>query len=343
MHWDPKIAQELIHYVLRFQKKNGMVHHAVLELLVKPYPYNESQPPLLAWASWRIFEKSNDKLFLEQTYPKLKLYHEWLMKNRQHPDGLFFWRHAYESGIDNSPRFSNISESWVYDTRSLASVDISSYMAMSMEALSKMAKVLGNAHDEKIFADQYVKLKNLMNEKLWDEQDGVYHDWDYQSQKFIRIHTISDLTPMVAGIPDTLKALTMMKIIMDPNYYNTVMPFPSVARSESLFKKDMWYGPVWVNMAYLGVLGVSRYGYKLEADYLSKNVVRGVYETWQNLGHFYEFYDPDRYDITELNRKKGNLWKKLTLGSKPVKDFVGWTGLSNTLVLEYGSNWDLSE
>jgi hypothetical protein len=41
----------------------------------------------------------------------------------------------------------------------------------------------------------------------------------------------------------------------------------------------------------------------------------------------------------ELRRKKGNLWKRLTLGSKPVKNFVGWSGLANTLVMEYGAEW----
>jgi len=35
-----------------------------------------------------------------------------------------------------------------------------------------------------------------------------------------------------------------------------------------------------------------------------------------------------------LHRKRGNLWKRLTLGAKPVADFVGWSGLVNTLLIE---------
>lgn len=339
LHWEPRIAEELIHYILRFQKPSGKIHHAVVEIVVKPHAYSESQPPLLSWASWKIYEKSKNKDFLKDVYPKLKHYHQWFMKDRIHPDGLFFWKHPYESGIDNSPRFSNRNESKFEDTTKLASVDASSYMALSMESLSRIAGELGYLDDQKLFDEQYTKLKHVMNEKLWDKDRGMYFDWDYKKKKFIQIETVSNLTPMVAGIPTVSRAKLMMNKIIDPAYYNTLIPFPSVARNESIFVKDMWRGPVWINMAYLGVLGVKRYAYHREATYLARKIVRGVYGTWKNLGHFYEFYDPDRMDIKELHRKKGNLWKKITLGSKPVKDFVGWSGLANSLLLEFGEEF----
>lgn len=334
VQWEPKVAEELIHYILRFQKPNGKIHHAVVEILVKPHAYSESQPPLLSWAAWEIYEKSKNIEFLKATYPKLKKYHEWLMKERMNSEGLFFWKHPYESGIDNSPRFSNRDESRTEDTTKMAAVDFSSYMALSMESLEKISHELHLERDAEIFRTQYQSLKTRMNKRLWNEADGTYYDWDYRKNDFIKMETISNITPMIAGIPDEKQASRLMMKIMDEKVYNTKIPFPSVARNSSLFIKDMWQGPVWINMAYVGILGVKRYGYKQEARTLSRKLVAGVYETWKNQGYFYEFYDPDRYDIKELHRKKGNLWKKITLGSKPVKNFVGWTGLVNVLVLE---------
>lgn len=336
LHWDPKIAEELIHYILKFQKPTGMIHHAVAEVVVKPVPYSNSQPPLLSWATWRIFQKTQDKEFLKTVYPKLKAYHEWLLKERQNPEGLFFWKHPYESGIDNSPRFSNRDESKFQDTTKMAAVDFSSYMALSMEALGNISKELGLVSDFNEYVKQYTKLKLTINSKLWDKDRGMYFDWDYSKKKFIHVESISNLTPMIAGIPEREQARLMMTKIVDPNYYNTTIPFPSVARNEPSFEKDMWRGPVWINMAYLGVLGVKRYGHSQEAAYLARKIVKGVYETWKNDRFFFEFYDPDRFDIKELNRKKGNLWKRITLGSKPVKNFVGWTGLANNLLIEFG-------
>lgn len=339
MYWDPKIAQELMRYLLRFQRPNGMLHHAVLELLVKPLPYSDSQPPILAWTSWRIFELSQDKEFLREIYPGLKRYHEWLLKNRRHTDGLFFWKKAYESGIDNSPRFSNRSESWMDDTTKLASVDISSYMAQGMESLAQIAEVLGLEEDRNQYLLEYAHLKQVMNLRLWDERDGTYYDWDYRKMDFVRVDTVSNFTPLAAGVPGATEARRLLERAMDPRRYNTKIPFPSVSRAEPMFVKDMWQGPVWINMAYYGVYGLRRYGFQTEAAELSRKIAVGVFETWKRERSFFEFYDPERYDIKELHRKKGNLWKQIELGSKPVKNFAGWTALANTLVLEFGDEW----
>ncbi|WPL16556.1 hypothetical protein Thiowin_01521 [Thiorhodovibrio winogradskyi] len=35
-----------------------------------------------------------------------------------------------------------------------------------------------------------------------------------------------------------------------------------------------------------------------------------------------------------LRRKRGNWWKTLTLGAGPQRDFVGWSGLVNPLLIE---------
>jgi neutral trehalase len=337
--WDPKIAQELIKYLLRFQGADGILHHAVLEILIKPYPYSHSQPPLVAWAAWRIFEKSGDVEFLKQVYPGLKKYHHWLNENRRHPDGLYFWIHPYESGIDNSPRFSNMSESWKDDTTQLAAVDMSSYMGTSMEALSKMATVLGLPDEAKAFNAEFEQLKIMMNIKLWDETDGTYYDFDYRKNASVKIDSVSNFTPMVAGLADTHQAARLLQRAMNPLQYNTLIPFPSVSKSDQYYSKDMWRGPVWINMAYLGVLGLDRYGYHKEAASLARKIAGGVFETQKKMGNVYEYYDPERYDQKELTRKKGNLWKQIQLGSKPVKDFAGWSALSNTLVIEYGNDW----
>ncbi len=338
-HWDPRIAQELLEYLFRFQRPNGKIHHAVLEVLVKPVPYKGSQPPVLAWAAWRIYEKSGDRSFLEASYPRLVRFHQWWRKYRRQPDGLYFWEHPYESGIDNSPRFSNRDESRFANTRRMAAVDLAAYQVMSLEALAAIATELGRPDEAEAFTQERRELAALTNEKLWDEEHGNYHDWDYRANNFVRVNTISSLLPLTAGIPDARRAEILLARVRDPRQYNTLIPFPSVARDEPTFVKDMWRGPVWINTAYLGVLGVERYATRLEAADFARRLVEGVYATYEREGYFFEFYDPERWDIRQLHRKKGNWWKKLTLGSKPVKHFVGWTGLVNALAHEYGDIW----
>ena len=142
----------------------------------------------------------------------------------------------------------------------------------------------------------------------------------------------ADFPLATGGVPDD-RAGWLVERLKDPAKYNTKIPLPTVARDAPEFMKDTWRGPMWVNTAYLVIKGLAKHDPAMAGD-VAYRVCKGVYETWQNAGSFYEFYDPDRYDLQELTRKKGNLYKKLTLGEKPVKNFAGWTALANSLLIE---------
>ncbi len=73
------------------------------------------------------------------------------------------------------------------DTTKLGSVDISAYMAGSMEALEKMARLLGYESDAKELASEYAHLKFMMNTKLWNETEGTYFDWDYRKNAHVKV------------------------------------------------------------------------------------------------------------------------------------------------------------
>jgi hypothetical protein len=91
---------------------------------------------------------------------------------------------------------------------------------------------------------------------------------------------------------------------------------------------------VWINTAFAVVEGMRRYGFHEQAADFAYRLCDGVYRTYGRTGRFYEFYDPTAYGIRDLYRKRGNRWKAMTLGRKPVIDFVGWTGLVNTMAIE---------
>jgi hypothetical protein len=48
----------------------------------------------------------------------------------------------------------------------------------------------------------------------------------------------------------------------------------------------------------------------------------------------WEFYDPERFDIAKLERKRGEIVKRLTLGNKPLPHY-GWSALVNPLLIEH--------
>jgi hypothetical protein len=322
----PKIGEEILLPLFKYQAENGRISHIISIF----GPDELTQPPVLAWAINNLQEISN----LEYFYNGLKKYNRFLYQNYRHPSGLFYWHHAYESGIDNSPRFSDVQEQEVIDTKRLAAVDLNSFIALQNKSLAQIALRLNKGIESKQFEDKYKEIKDLINLKLWDQNSGYYYDLDFEKNEFVKIRTIASFFPLFAEIPNPERMKILLNHLKDENEFNTVIPLPSVARNDPNFMKDMWRGPVWINTAYMIIKGLEIYGYHKEATDFAYKIIMGVFKLLEKTGYFYEFYDPDKPSLENLSRKKGNLWKKITLGSKPVRNFVGWTGLVNNLLIE---------
>jgi hypothetical protein len=330
--WDPQVAWDILNAVLHLRDGDRLQHFAS--------EFSRSrltQPPLLAWSLERLARlvpPQTQRAWYAQAYEPLRAYHDWLYANRRLPNGLFAWAHPYESGVENAPRFSTRDERRLDDTRNLGAPDFCAYVVLQCEALAVMARSLGKDDHASGYERQAKALRDVTNEFLWDDRRGLYFDRDADSQRFVRSHTIASLLPLWAGIPDRGQAARMLDRILEPREFNTLIPLPSVALDDPLFERDMWRGPVWINTAYSVIEGLQRYGFHAIASNFAYRLCDGVHRTFEHAGHFYEFYDPTAIGIEHLDRKRGNRWKRVSLGGRPVADFVGWTGLVNTLVVD---------
>jgi glycogen debranching enzyme len=328
--WDVKVAQEVNRAVIDHADQGRLPHFA------NPHSKSDyTQPPVMTWSVWENFLWSGDRDYLAHVYPALKNYNRWYYENRRLECGLFFWVHSYESGIDNSPRFSSRDEKVKKDLTRIAAVDVNSYIVRQNQTLALIARELGKVEDARKFQEKAEELRSLVNSMMWDDGTGYYYDLDVVSGELVKIKTIASLFPLFAGIPDQERAQIIRGHVMDPDEFNTPFPLPSTALNDPTFEKDCWRGPIWINTAYMVIVGMERYGFTEDAASLSFKLVEGIYKTYDNTNKFVEFYDPERYDFKELSRKKGNLFKLLQNGNKPKPQFVGWTGLANTLVIEH--------
>ncbi|UEM24556.1 hypothetical protein JL100_030530 (plasmid) [Skermanella mucosa] len=331
--WDPLVAWEVLYAVIEKRSGDRLQHFAS--------EFGRSrltQPPLVAWSLARLAESVPEEQameWIEKAYGPLTAYHRWLHANRRLPNGLFAWKHAYESGVENAPRFSTVDERRLEDIGTWAAPDLCSYMVLHCEALAEMAARLGKDGEAASYADEARHLGAATDAYLWDEEHGLYFDRDTRDGRFIRSHTIASLLPLWAGVPDTARAGRLHSRILSPDAFNTLIPLPSVALDDPDFERDMWRGPVWINTAYAVVEGLRRYGFHETASDFAFRLCDGVYRTFDAHGHFYEFYDPTAHSIDALYRKRGNRWKRLVLGGGPVADFVGWTGLVNVMVADH--------
>jgi Trehalase len=74
----------------------------------KPRTSGIVQPPIHATATWQVYRRAADKrratAFLDELYPRLASWHEYLYRERsRNADGLVEIWHPWESGMDNSP------------------------------------------------------------------------------------------------------------------------------------------------------------------------------------------------------------------------------------------------
>jgi len=328
--WDDKTAEDVLRAVLDNAAPNGRLKH-----FVSPYDKSEyTQPPVIAWSAWEIYQWNRDREFLAYAYPILKKYQLWLSVHRRSQGGLYYWAHSYESGIDNSPRFTSADEKIRKDTTSLAAIDLNSYAYNQNLLLARMAEVLGKPEEARVFQKNAEDLAGLINEKMWDPATGYYYDLDLKTDQLVKIRTIASFLPLFAGAADEQRAKIARDHLMNPKEFNTFFPLPSVARDDPEFEKDCWRGPVWINTAEMAIIGLKNYGFEKDAAELAWKLVDGVYRNYALTGKLVEFYDPDQDGFKDLHRKRGNIYKLLTLGDKPQPNFVGWTGLVNTILIE---------
>lgn len=326
--WDASVAADALQSVLAL-RDGPRLQQSVTAFQQSEY----TQPPLLAWALDALCD-AGEPADLAQTYAVLRDYHSWLDRNRRSPTGLFAWRHARESGMDNSPRFANRDESQVEGAATRDAPDLCSYVVLQAEALASIAARLGRPADTLRYREEADALRAAMNARLWHEADGVYYDRDQVTGEWIRCRTIASLLPLWAKVPDAARARRMLAQIMDPARFGTLMPLPSVARDDPSFEPDMWRGPVWVGLAYGVLLGMRRYGFDREAAELAWRICDGVYRVFASERAIVEFYDPDRWTARRLTRKGASGWRRLLVGGGPQRDCVGASGLANTIAIE---------
>jgi len=137
-------------------------------------------PPALAGLVWRIFQHTEDKVFLEETLLPLKrLYLSWFKRDHDRDgDGIPEWDHTLQTGLDYHP---------VYSPWQMASlgVDISTAESPSLTAmlfdegqsLIKIARQLQLEAQVDDLAEIVERLKARV-EMAWDEQNVGYFDVD---------------------------------------------------------------------------------------------------------------------------------------------------------------------
>lgn len=152
--------------------------------------------------------------------------------------------------------------------------------------LREIAKSLRETIPEDL--DKRIKKTEKALEQLWDPYSGQYYPRDFITHRLLKESTVATFLPLYAGTISQERANALVKLLENDQLFGSAYPVPSVAVSSPWFKpKGYWQGPSWVNMNWLIIDGLKRYGFKDHAAALSESTLEMVATSGSS-----EYFDP---------------------------------------------------
>ena len=329
-HFDPESAKKEILSLVSKQFENGLIPHIIFwkkENIVAPKhtvidwgkedTSTITQPPMLAYAAWRIYQIDPDKKFLNKIYKNLFHYYKYLINERDpHERNLTGIINPEESGEDNSPRFDiplglssrhtlrqNELERhrlkdrnrecnfdapfcmknffWVKD------VPFNAIMIENLEHLANIAREIGYDYDASYFQRQRLEMIEAM--KTLMKEDELFWSTYGEDYKKIKVKTWAIFAPLFAKILSKEEAEDLVKnYLQNEKEFKTKYYLPTVSISEEAFDpKCYWRGPVWMNVNWFVYKGLKNYGLDEAAEKIKENSI-ALYKK----SGFREYFDP---------------------------------------------------
>ncbi len=291
-HIDPTLAKDQLRIVLDHQRADGMIPDAIhdegtVTRLTFPIEADVTKPPLLAWAAWKIYESDGDHEFLDEIYEPIVRWNDWWFEhNDTDGNGLCEYQHPFSSGLDDSPLWD--------DGVPVESPDLNTYLCLQQEALSKIARVVGEDGDVEPWMQRADAMAARMLRWMWDEKAGLFWASHPKDGSRVNVLTPFSLFPLMTGRLPADVVARLVAHLTDEREFWCKHPVPTVALNDPKFDPlEMWRGPTWVNINYLLIEGLQRTGY---VD-LAHELRRRTLDMLSAHADIYEYYQPQTGDI----------------------------------------------
>ncbi len=290
-YYNTALAKDQIRAMFSFQKPDGFIVDCVFrDTTIEAHNYRDTKPPLSAWAVSKIYAKDADISFITEMYPKLKKYHYWWYLKRDHDqDGLCEYGSTdgtilaakWESGMDNAIRFDNskiVKNSEGAYSLDQESVDLNAYLFAEKLYLASLADALNKTQEAKRYRLEAETLKKQIQHQFYNSNDGWFYDTNLENTKFIKGAGSEGWIPLWAKAASKEQAERIKNIMMDSTKFYTKVPFQTMSKDHPKFDplNGYWRGPNWLDQAYFGVKGLRNYGFDLEADKATLQIIEGA-------------------------------------------------------------------
>jgi hypothetical protein len=284
--------------------------------------YRTMYPALLAYHQWLYKERDphNEGLVLQihpwetgldNTPPWMAELHEhllplWIrMIDRLKLGTVINWFRRDTKSIPMDQRFSAVEAVAMFDIQlrlrrkaydinkildhSLFSIEDLNFNCILIRAnthLKEIAKSIREELPEDLIHSMHKTEKRL--EELWDPYSGQYYSRDFITHRLLKTPSIATLLPLYAGTITQERAEQLVRLLESEHQFGPAYPVPSVPTNSFWFQPKLyWQGPSWVNMNWLIIDGLKRYGFKDHAAALTETTLEMV-----GTSGCWEYFDP---------------------------------------------------
>lgn len=272
---------------------------------------DRSEPPVGGITVFGLYRKFHDKWLLRDTFDRLLAWNRWWAQHRD-VQGYLVWGSdaagqpvdldddsrgtlqgaRFESGLDNSPMYDDVSFDKSSGHMLLADVGLMGLYVADCNALAAMATELGRtseAGELKARADGYrAKLATL-----WDEKTGIFLNKDLVTGKLSPRLSPTNFYPLLAKAATPQQADRMVREhLQNPAEFDGEFVLPSIARNDPAYKdQNYWRGRIWGPMNYLVYLGLRNYDQPAARKELAAKSLNLFLKEWKQNGHVHENYN----------------------------------------------------
>jgi alpha,alpha-trehalase len=214
-------------------------------------------------------------------------------------------RSMRESGFDVSFRFGPFGAA----THHYAPVCLNSLLYKTEKDLEQISLWLGRNDNAKKWRQLAEKRRRLINRFLWDENSGLFFDYDFTTGQKSGYRYATTFYPLWTGMATTEQARTAAKSL-------PVFEKPgglAMSATDSGAQWDLPYG--WANIEMLAIEGLRHYGFNADADRISYEFLSMVAENFRRDGYLVE-----KYNVVERSSEA-----RVQLGYKMNVVGFGWT------------------
>ncbi|MFZ2281232.1 MAG: trehalase family glycosidase [Prosthecobacter sp.] len=232
--------------------------------------------------------------------------------------------HAYhadrsmrESGFDVSGRFGFAN----LDVLDILPVCLNTLLWKLELDIAKIREFLDATATLDVWLDRARQRAAIMNAHFWDEEAGMFFDYDGRAVKRRAYPFATTFWPMWAGLASREQAARIVSRL--PEFEARGGLLTSLHLSGCQWDKPFGWAP----LNYLAVMGLHRYGYRHEARRIARRFVTLVINEFRRTGLLFE-----KYDVENMT---SDVQGKIIFGYPTNEPGFGWTNACTMELLDY--------